>query len=276
MDFNRKLENILQDIRDIEHDAVDMSNANEISRIEMDLLMGKVRNLYDKLIQVDRNYIYTGQDEQQDVPQTYSRGKKEPGQQPDPSDSEGYRREDEDNPRVAPRQGDENARQTVTKHEEASRKEKQEPETEQTRRRENQEASAPSSTERTPASKAATWQGSGDSKAEGPEIVADRYQNSKTFRHDDLAKKQPQNNLSNRMQTKPIHDLGKAIGLNDKFLFVRELFGGDKDKYHEAIQIINEMPDYREAEQYIKQFQWDEENPEVSKFMDLVRRKFSV
>jgi hypothetical protein len=107
-------------------------------------------------------------------------------------------------------------------------------------------------------------------------VVADKYQNSRTFRHDDLAKKQPQNNLSTRMQSRPINDLAKAIGLNDKFLFIRELFNGDKEKYHEAIQIINEMPSYEEAENYIRErFNWDEEQPEVEKFMDLVRRKFS-
>lgn len=79
------------------------------------------------------------------------------------------------------------------------------------------------------------------------------------------------------MQSRPIHDLSKAIGLNDKFLFIRELFNGDKDKYHEAIQIINEMPSLEQAEAYINErFNWDDELPEVKKFMDLVRRKFSI
>jgi hypothetical protein len=35
------------------------------------------------------------------------------------------------------------------------------------------------------------------------------------------------------------------------------------------------MPNYEEAEQYIRErFNWDEEQPEVMRFMDLVRRRF--
>jgi hypothetical protein len=108
-----------------------------------------------------------------------------------------------------------------------------------------------------------------------PEILADRFHNTKTSMHDNLAKKQSQNDLSSKMQSKPIQDLNKAIGLNDRFLFIRELFNGNKDAYYEAIQIINEMPNYEEAEQYIRErFNWDEEQPEVMRFMDLVRRRF--
>ena len=68
MDFRRKLENILQDIQEIENDAVDLSNAQDISKIEMDLLMGKVRGLYDKLIQIDRHHTYSQDSEYQDIP----------------------------------------------------------------------------------------------------------------------------------------------------------------------------------------------------------------
>jgi hypothetical protein len=108
-------------------------------------------------------------------------------------------------------------------------------------------------------------------------IVADKYQNTKTFRHDDLAKKQTKTDLSSRMQKKPIYDLTRAIGVNDKFSFIRELFNGDKQQYHESIQIINEMPNFEEAKNYIEEsFNWDHEDPEVKRFMELVERKFTA
>jgi hypothetical protein len=242
MDFNRKLEELLNDIREIEHDAVDIYNNQQLSRIEMDLLMGKVRGLYDKLISMDRHYPYANRPPQEEVPPEYNPPRQQPAaKEPTPSSVEQKPQEQE--------------KQTPPKP-------KPTPETSQ-------------ELQSQPASEA-TWKGSENNKGDTPEIVADKYQNSRTFRHDDLASKQPQNNLSSRMQSKPITDLSKAIGLNDKFLFIRELFEGDKDRYHEAIQIINEMPNYQEAEAYIRQrFEWSEDKPEVVRFMDLVRRKFS-
>jgi hypothetical protein len=241
MDFNRKLEELLNDIRQIENDAVDIYNHQQLSKIEMDLLMGKVRGLYDKLIDMDRHYPWTGQQ----APPQYIESRQQPAKKP-PSTSQGEQKQE----------GQASSKQH-------QREEKPIP-SQPTREQQNQPASQ------------ATWKGSGNNKEEPPEIVADKYQNSRTFRHDDLASKQPQNNLSSRMQAKPITDLSKAIGLNDKFLFIRELFEGDKERYHEAIQIINEMPNYQEAEDYIHQrFDWSEDKPEVVRFMDLVRRKFS-
>jgi len=255
MDFNRKLEDILKDIREIENDAVDLSSSQTLSRIDMDLLMGKVRGLYDKLITIDRNYPYSGNDNPQEVSFEYHEPEKQPhNHTPETDDSQ------------APQATSTNPSTSTRQEQSSSGKQ-------QTR----EKSSGRAASETNKARETASWKSSTETRGENPEIVADKFQNAKTFRHEDLARKQPQNNLSARMQSKPITDLGKAIGLNDKFLFVRELFEGDKEKYHEAIQIINEMPNYEEAEEYIRQrFNWDEEKPEVNRFMDLVRRKFTV
>jgi len=254
MDFNRKLEEILNDIREIENDAVDIYNHQRLSRIEMDLLMGKVRGLYDKLTGIDRHYPWSGQDPQKEVPAEDSEPRHQPtgkGQMPSPAESKQEKK-------ASPSPQEKQKKKSPPK---------QEPRV------------TPETSQKAPDQPApeATWKGTGNNKGDNQEIVADKYQNSKVFRHDDLAKKQPQNNLSSRMQSRPITDLSRAIGLNDKFLFIRELFEGDKERYHEAIQIINEMPNYQEAEEYIRQqFGWDEEKPEVVRFMELVRRKFST
>src|SRR6056297_980519 len=73
MDFNHKFDKILQDIQEIEHYAVDFRNARNIPKIEMDIMMEKVRNLYDELLGIDRNYPYQGSSENQDVSFEYIR-----------------------------------------------------------------------------------------------------------------------------------------------------------------------------------------------------------
>ena len=38
-------------------------------------------------------------------------------------------------------------------------------------------------------------------------------------------------------------DIRKAIGLNDKFLMIRDLFGGDANLYEDTINHLNEYDD---------------------------------
>ena len=338
MDFHRKLENIIKDIQAIEDDAADLSRAEQMSKLEVDLLKQKVRELYDQVVILDRHYPYSGSESQkskdtggmQDSGNSGSpRDRKQragdssdpaPGiagkgamkEQPGPSSpaeasqahgfnqaagkEEGSAREEtpgktptRENPDEAAPVEEPSVQGTpgeATPKEETPAKDTTGKETAGGENGGNpdrgpeggmrQDHSTPSH-EHSPQQHHKPSGESNNKETEGPEVVADKFQNTRTFRHDDLARKQPQNNLSTRMQSRPIEDLAKAIGLNDKFRFIRELFDGDREKYHEAIQILNELPSYQEAEHYINQrFDWDQEKPEVQKFMELVRRKFSV
>jgi len=85
--------------------------------------------------------------------------------------------------------------------------------------------------------------------------------------------------LAEKLEHAPIADLGKAITLSQKFLFLAELFGGQKEEYEKAISAINGHAFFAEAKQYL-----DAEvltklkkapDPEaLSSFMDLVERRF--
>ena len=108
-----------------------------------------------------------------------------------------------------------------------------------------------------------------------PEIVADKFQ-SKTFVHDNISKKGTKKVVSAKLQSKPINDINSAIGLNDKFIFIRELFGGDKDQYSETIQILNNFDTFENAVDFLEEnFGWDAEDPNFDRLKELVRRKYS-
>lgn len=51
--------------------------------------------------------------------------------------------------------------------------------------------------------------------------------------------------------TKPAKDIRRAIGINDKFLYMSELFGNDRDSYEQALDTINTFGSYAEAEQWV-------------------------
>ncbi len=92
--------------------------------------------------------------------------------------------------------------------------------------------------------------------------------------------KQSRTELSDALSETSIKDLRKGIGLNDRFLFINELFRGDEVMYERSIKTINGFAIYPEAEYWIKRelklkLGWMESNPVVKQFDQLVRRRFS-
>ncbi len=107
------------------------------------------------------------------------------------------------------------------------------------------------------------------------EIIADKFQ-SKKFIHDNISKKNVKKDVSAKMQTKPINDINSAIGLNDKFIFIRELFGNDKEYYHETIQVLNNFDIYENAVSFLNEnFDWNSDDPNFERLKELVRRKYA-
>ena len=82
------------------------------------------------------------------------------------------------------------------------------------------------------------------------------------------------------LQGTPVKDLRKAIGINDRYLFINELFRGDETMYERSIKTINSFNIYPEAEYWIQRelkvkLGWLEEVEAVKIFDQLVKRRFS-
>lgn len=112
---------------------------------------------------------------------------------------------------------------------------------------------------------------------EVPKILSDRFKKQTTLLNEDITQTKPAYNLSSRLQTKPITNIQNAIGLNDKFLFINELFDGDADKYNVTIETLNNATHFNEAYNFlVENFQWDMDSELVQKILDLIRRKLIV
>lgn len=106
------------------------------------------------------------------------------------------------------------------------------------------------------------------------EIVADRYQSSQNYIDRAMANKKGNNDLTARLQSKPISDLRNSIGLNEKFLFIKELFKGRPEQYNQCIDNLNRSDSFEEAMNYIRNnFSWDENDEATIKLINLVKRK---
>lgn len=84
--------------------------------------------------------------------------------------------------------------------------------------------------------------------------------------------------LAARLQRKPVSDLASAIGINDKFLLLNELFGGSMEKYNKSIRALNNFSTLLGAKTYMSElqieFQWDCESDAYKKLDNLVERRF--
>ncbi|MFM2327434.1 MAG: hypothetical protein RIR31_1636 [Bacteroidota bacterium] len=92
--------------------------------------------------------------------------------------------------------------------------------------------------------------------------------------------KQSKIDLGDTLTETHIRDLKKAIGINDRFLYINELFRGDETMYERSIKTINSFSILPEAEYWIQRelktkIGWNDSNETVKQFNQLVKRRFT-
>jgi hypothetical protein len=109
-----------------------------------------------------------------------------------------------------------------------------------------------------------------------PGLTEAKSEESKKSVHELLTEgsQKKQSHIAAVLHAKPIQNIEDAIGVNDKFLFIRELFNSNASRYKETIDILNNAADFNSAYNYIElNFEWDSENEAAQKLLDLVRRR---
>lgn len=86
--------------------------------------------------------------------------------------------------------------------------------------------------------------------------------------------------VAHSLKDLPVRDLKKAIGVNDRFLFINELFRGDEAMYERSIKTINNFRILPEAEYWMERelkvkLGWDESRDTTQHFYQVVKRRFS-
>ncbi len=114
----------------------------------------------------------------------------------------------------------------------------------------------------------------GKEKKNPHKVLSDKLGDKKLL-HDNLHQKVQYKDLSSRVQARPISDISTAIGINERFLFIRELFNNDARKYENAIRVLNDSANFNEAYNYmIREYAWDMDSELVQGLLEIVRRKF--
>ncbi len=77
-----------------------------------------------------------------------------------------------------------------------------------------------------------------------------------------------------------ISDLRNAFGLNERFFYTNELFGGDGQEFVRAINEFNHLSSFEDAmkliqAKYIPQFAWTADNEIAEEFVTIIKRRYS-
>ena len=73
-----------------------------------------------------------------------------------------------------------------------------------------------------------------------------------------------------------VEDIRQAISLGDRFLFQRELFGGNGELMQKTLDEINALGSLSEAMEYVADtFEWNNESTAVKLFENVLKRRFS-
>jgi len=76
-------------------------------------------------------------------------------------------------------------------------------------------------------------------------------------------------------ESAPVVSLRSAIGINDRFLLIRDLFGGDADAYEKAIVAIDSFDNLDDCMVHIvENYSWRSSSDGAKLIMDLIQRKF--
>lgn len=99
---------------------------------------------------------------------------------------------------------------------------------------------------------------------ERPDSLAEHYE-----------KQLAQKRLQNALAAQRYADFSRALSLNDRFRYQRELFNNNREALSALMSALDTMETWAEAEDYLATYHWDEELPVVQEFYAMIEQHFN-
>lgn len=107
-------------------------------------------------------------------------------------------------------------------------------------------------------------------QTEGPQVLGDVIGAGTTTLAEAVAASQP---TVQTVQNDRVNTLRAAIGINDRFIMIRDLFGGDGAAFDRAMDELDAFEDFNECLVYMSTYRWNPNSDGARMLMDLVSRK---
>jgi hypothetical protein len=101
-------------------------------------------------------------------------------------------------------------------------------------------------------------------------VIGETFQKERSL-NDSIGEYKSESKLTNG----PITSLRAAIGLNDRFIFIREIFDNNTEKYNTVIEKLDKMEHIQEAVEFLKANLSMQKNEASMKFVELLKRRFT-
>lgn len=112
----------------------------------------------------------------------------------------------------------------------------------------------------------------------GGQTLADKLKSETPSLNEKITQGRGDHSLGQRMQAKPISDLRTAIGINEKFQFVNDLFEGRIEMYNDAITNLNNCNSGLVAENILYDLKlkhnWNDKTEAYGKLKNFVTRRY--
>ena len=258
MEIKYTLEILIKDIQDIEILVGNLQNSPEGSTLELDLALSKLRNVYDMLTVIRTDMALAGQS-----------AASKPGppvvkEEPAVAEEEPLVQEEkspvaEEEPPVQEEKSPEAEEKPPVQEEKPAVAEEKLP---------VQEEKPPETGEEPPAEEPEPVQ------ARNPEIIAEKFEAESSINENLAGNREP--DMDSKLMGQPIDSIGRNIGINDRFLIIRELFDGDSDGFGKLVEGLDKAGDLDSANQLLKkQFKEVPEHEGIVTLANLVKRKYN-
>jgi len=248
MEIKYTIEILTKDIQDIEKLVANLGNSMEASSIELDLALSKLRNVYEILTMIKADRLHelikdeTVEEKSSMEPQTEpeSEFSPEPESIPEPE----LQAEPEPEP-------------------ELEAQPEPEPEPEPELQKEPEPEAQPEPIPEPESGK----------DTDDPTILAEKFSSESSI-NENLAEITG-NTSDARVLGQPIENISRNIGINDRFLIIRELFDGDSDRFTSLINELDRAENYQAASEILnQQFAGTTDHEGVEILAGLLKRRF--
>ncbi len=107
---------------------------------------------------------------------------------------------------------------------------------------------------------------------EGKATLADVLNKDRGAVNENISRGETENDL---LYNKAVGDIRKAMGINDRFFYQRELFEGNADLFNQTLDQLNKMDNFDDASNFlISNFDWDSDSDVPGAFIKIVKRRF--